>query len=70
MLGPLPPLYRLTVATLCLLACVGAGAWLAATLPVPLLAPTGAAVGAALGVLLVRDTHHRPPAPTRDRSTR
>ena len=74
MLGPLPPLHRLVVAVLCLLACVGAGAWLASTLPVPLFASTGAVVGAALGMLLVsvllRDARRRRPAASRAGSTR
>jgi hypothetical protein len=74
MLGPLPPLHRFTVATLCLLASAGAGAWLAATLPVPLFASTGALVGAALGMLLVavlvHDARRRPPAASGNRSTR
>ncbi len=54
MLGPLPPLYRWIVSVLALAACVGVGAWLAWTLPVPVLAPAGAIVGAALGALVVR----------------
>ncbi len=53
MLGPLPPLYRWLVGAVTLLACVFVGAWLAATLPVPLLAPAGAGIGAALGVVAV-----------------
>jgi hypothetical protein len=52
-LGPLPPLYRWVVCILALVACIGAGAWLAATLPVPLMATTGVAIGVALGVVLV-----------------
>ena len=53
MLGPLPPLYRWVVCILALVACIGAGAWLAFTLPIPLLAAGGAGIGAALGVVLV-----------------
>lgn len=53
MLGPLPPLYRWVVCILALGACIGFGAWLAFTLPVPLIATAGAAIGAALGMLLV-----------------
>ncbi len=53
MLGPLPFLYRVAVATVSLLLCVGVGAWLADALPVPLLVTSGAQIGAACGVLLV-----------------
>jgi hypothetical protein len=53
MLGPLPRLHRWTVGALALLACIGVGAWLADSLPIPLLAPAGATIGAALGLLLV-----------------
>ena len=71
MLGPLPPLHRLLVSVLALVACVGVGAWLAFTLPIPLVAPTGAAIGAVLGggvvALLLHDGRHRPTAPVRGR---
>lgn len=70
MLGPLPPLYRWIVCSLVLLVCVGLGAWLAWTLPIPLVAPMGAGIGAALGVLLmVLLLHDRSPR-ERDRSRR
>ena len=39
MLGPLPPLYRWVVCSLALVVCAGLGAWLAWSLPVPVLAP-------------------------------
>jgi hypothetical protein len=60
------------VCTLALVVCVGLGAWLAWSLPVPLLAPTGAVAGAALGVLLaglLLHDHQQPP-PGRLRSRR
>ena len=50
MLGPLPPLYRWIVCILALVACIGAGAWLASTLPV--VTPTGATTGAVAGAVL------------------
>ena len=53
MLGPLPALYRIIVSACALLACVGLGAWLAFTLPVPLLAGAGASIGAGIGVVAV-----------------
>ena len=53
MLGPLPALYRIIVSVCALLACVGLGAWLAFTLPVPLLAGAGASIGAGIGVVVV-----------------
>lgn len=71
MLGPLPPLHRWVVCVLALLACIGLGAWLAFTLPVPLIATAGAGIGAALGCLLVvlvlhdGDAHPRTTARTR-----
>ena len=71
MLGPLPPLHRVLVSLLVLVACAGVGAWLAYTLPIPLVAPTGAAIGAVLGggvvALLLHDSRHRPAAPARGR---
>jgi hypothetical protein len=70
-LGPLPPLHRVLVSLLVLVACAGVGAWLAYTLPIPLVAPTGAAIGAVLGggvvALLLHDGRHRPAAPARGR---
>ncbi len=67
MLGPLPLLHRLLVGGLALLAFVGLGAWLAWSLPIPLLPGTGAMLGAFLGagaVLLLLhsrgDSHPRP----------
>jgi hypothetical protein len=61
-LGPLPTLYRVVVSTCALLGCVGLGAWLAFTLPVPLLASAGAGIGAGIGVvvmlLLTHDFRH------------
>jgi hypothetical protein len=70
-LGPLPPLHRLLVSVLALVTCVGLGAWLAVTLPVPLIAPTGAAIGLVLGAalvaLLLHDGGERPTAPARGR---
>ncbi len=53
MLGPLPRLHRWIVCVLALVTCIGVGAWLAFTLPIPVLAGSGAAVGAALGVVVV-----------------
>ena len=72
MLGPLPPLYRLVVSVLALLAFVGVGAWLAFTLPVAVLAPTGAMIGAMLGALVVLGMLHEdtPPARARARARR
>ena len=58
MLGPLPPLHRWVVCVLALLACVGVGAWLAWTLPGPLLAPAGAVLGAVPGLVLVARLLH------------
>jgi uncharacterized membrane protein len=52
-LGPLPALYRIIVSACALLACVGLGAWLAFTLPLPLLAGVGASIGAGIGVVAV-----------------
>jgi hypothetical protein len=47
------------------------GAWLAFTLPIPLIAPTGAAIGAVLGAGVVLLLHHpRPGAHARERRTR
>jgi hypothetical protein len=70
-LGPLPPLYRWVVCTLALLVCVGLGAWLGWSLPVPVLAPTGALVGAALGVVIIGVLlHDTQPPPERLRSRR
>jgi hypothetical protein len=63
-LGPLPPLHRVVVCVLALLAPVGVGAWLAWSTPGPLLPTVGAVIGASLGValvfLLLRQT---PPGP-------
>ncbi len=64
MLGPLPPLYRWVVSFLALVVCAGLGAWLAWTLPIPLLVPTGAVLGAALGVLVVALLLHDGDGPT------
>jgi hypothetical protein len=70
-LGPLPALYRIIVSVCVLLACVGLGAWLAYTLPVPLLAGAGASIGAGIGVvavlLLTRDVGHPGGTPHRVR---
>ena len=70
MLGPLPPLHRWIVCSLVLLVCVGLGAWLAWTLPIPLVAPMGACVGAALGVLRMVLLVHDGSPRARDRSRR
>jgi hypothetical protein len=67
-LGPLPPLYRLVVSVLALLAFVGVGAWLAFTLPVAVLAPTGAMIGAMLGALVVLGMLHEDTPPERARA--
>ena len=53
MLGPLPRLHRWIVCALALVTCIGVGAWLAFTLPIPVLAGSGAVVGAALGLVVV-----------------
>ena len=74
MLGPLPPLHRWVVCALALLACIGLGAWLAFTLPVPLIATAGAGIGAALGcvlvVLVLHEGHAHPRTAARSRRTR
>ena len=67
MLGPLPPLYRIVVSVLALLAFVGVGAWLALRLPVAVLAPTGAMVGAMLGAVVVLGMLHEDAPPARVR---
>ena len=54
MLGPLPPLHRLLVSVLALVACIGVGAWLAFTLPIPLIAPTGAALVTARTIIALQ----------------
>lgn len=70
-LGPLPPLHRFLVSLLALVACIGLGAWLAVTLPVPLIAPAGAAIGAGLGLVLVTLVlHDHGPRAARTRRTR
>lgn len=71
MLGPLPPLYRLIVSVLALLAFVGVGAWLAFTLPIAVIAPTGAMIGAMLGALVVLGMlHEDAPRPSHARARR
>lgn len=50
MLGPLPPLYRVLVATTVLLLFAAGGAWAAFTLPYPVLIGAGAGVGLLVGV--------------------
>ena len=71
MLGPLPPLYRLIVSVLALLAFVGVGAWLAFTLPISVIAPTGAMIGAMLGALVVLGMlHEDAPRPSHVRARR
>jgi membrane protein YdbS with pleckstrin-like domain len=67
-LGPLPRLHRWIVCALALVACIGVGAWLAFTLPVPVLAGSGATVGAALGLVVVLLVLHDGEGP--DRGTR
>jgi uncharacterized MnhB-related membrane protein len=52
-LGPLPPMHRWIVCVAALVGCIGAGAWLAFTLPMPDVTASGALVGAALGALVV-----------------
>ena len=52
MLGPLPTLYRVVVSTCALVVFVGVGAWLAETLPGPLLAGAGAGIGAGIGMVV------------------
>jgi hypothetical protein len=72
-LGPLPKLHRWIVCALALVTCVGVGAWLAFTLPVPVLAGSGAIGGLALGLvvvlLLLHDSDGHPPG-TRARRLR
>ena len=72
MLGPLPRLHRLVVCAVALLTCAGVGAWVAFTLPVPVLASGGAAVGASCGLLLVGLLLREPPParPQRERRRR
>lgn len=72
MLGPLPLLYRVVVATVGLLAFVGLGAWTAHVVPAPLLPGLGAAAGAGLGALAVTALLHgsSSPAPSRQRLRR
>ena len=74
MLGPLPTIYRIVVIACALVVCVGVGAWLAATLPGPMLAGGGAMLGAGFGallaMLLVHDFRHQhtgPPVRVRTR---
>lgn len=64
MIGRLPRLYRWRTVAIALVACVGVGAWLAASTPVPVVAPVGALVGGLAGALLafvlLHDfSHHR-----------
>jgi hypothetical protein len=69
-LGPPPPLHRRLVSGRALVACVGIGAWLAFTLPIPLVAPTGAAIGAVLGGGVVMLLLHHPRSGTHARQRR
>lgn len=75
MLGPLPTLYRVVVATVALLAFVGIGAWISLVLPesfVPLMgAGIGAGIGAVAVLLLLHDSQsHGPTSDIRIRSHR
>lgn len=62
MLGPLPTLYRVIVATIALLAFVGIGVWITLVLPESFVPHMGASLGAGIGaiavLLLLHDTHH------------
>ena len=60
MLGPLPFLYKVVVATCVLLAFVGTGAWVALALSLPL-PVSGAGIGAACGLLVAALLLHRSP---------
>lgn len=64
MLGPLPTLYRVTVAAVAFLAFVGLGSWAAHVLPESVTTLLGTGIGAGLGVavviLLLGDRDHDP----------
>lgn len=64
MIGPLPRIYRWRTTVVALLVCVGVGAWLAHSTPVPVVATGGALIGGLAGVLvayvLLHDFSHRP----------
>lgn len=60
MLGPLPFLYKVVVATCALLSFVGVGVWTALALSLSLPA-SGAGVGAACGLLVAALLLHRAP---------
>ena len=67
MLGPLPPLHRTVVCLLALVACAGVAAWLAASLPLPVLPGTAALAGGAVGLVLALLS---PPASQQPRAAR
>lgn len=52
MLGPLPPLHKTVVCVLALVACAGVAAWLADSLPLPVLPGAAALAGGAVGLVL------------------
>lgn len=60
MLGPLPPLYRLTIALLAVGLLAALGAWLGHLTTVPFLPHTGALAGGAAGVLIAGLLTHEP----------
>jgi hypothetical protein len=68
--GPLPRRYQVLLWVVGVVACVGAGAWLAFSTPLPVLWQYGALLGALLAPLLVELyartlSADNPPAPTR-----
>lgn len=59
MLGPLPRLYRFTVAVAAVLLFVSAGVWAALMLPYPTLVRTGASLGLGIGAVSAYLLVHR-----------
>lgn len=64
MIGPLPTLYRWRTAVVALLVCIGAGAWLAHSTPIPVVVALGGLIGGLAGLVvafaLLHDFSHRP----------